>query len=273
MHIYHYTDANALISMVEYKKFWLSDFRFMNDFKEFHAAIEILGKIFHEEKDKKRKAFLEAIHKRIGAIYRDGYASYSLFDGYMIASFCKSNDILDMWRGYGQGLKYNIQINSTLLKTAAKDLFPDSRVELSECIYDENEKEQAVRDFLTKYNDVDFINHRGVDIVSPVWFEEFMLLALRLKNQGFSAEQEIRLIVKSKDNSIRKHRASAFGLTPYIELTLPMSCVSSIRVGPALHEMHVACASIMSLIGRSREIQQGIITGDCSVEISNISFR
>jgi len=46
--IYHYTDINGFISIIQNREFWLSHMRFMNDRKEYLEGKELLKKIIDD---------------------------------------------------------------------------------------------------------------------------------------------------------------------------------------------------------------------------------
>lgn len=50
--IYHYTDVNGFISIIQNRELWLSHIRFLNDRKEYLEGIEICKKIIEELKSK-----------------------------------------------------------------------------------------------------------------------------------------------------------------------------------------------------------------------------
>ena len=63
--VYHYTDMNGFISIMQNKELWLTHIRFMNDRKEYLEGRELCKDVFS-------------------------------------LSLSHSRDSLDMWRGYGQ---------------------------------------------------------------------------------------------------------------------------------------------------------------------------
>lgn len=93
--IYHYTNFEGFKGIIESKKLWCSDARYLNDYMEVENGkqwIRHLVEIFSDEfprfehSDKVEDALKEFVDEETTAF---------------ITSFCLSSDLLSQWRGYG----------------------------------------------------------------------------------------------------------------------------------------------------------------------------
>ena len=84
--VYHYTDCNALLSIIDNKELWATHINFLNDNQEFKCAYDEVIKNIKDSKKKERfAANIEELTEKIG-IY--------------VLSFTLKEDDLDQWRGY-----------------------------------------------------------------------------------------------------------------------------------------------------------------------------
>ena len=102
--VYHYTDVNGFISIIQNKEFWLSHIRFMNDREEYlegygrcKSIIEKLklGREVHEIN------FLNKVMDKLNSEKSSGFFTRSSKDVFSL-SLSTKRDSLDLWRGYGR---------------------------------------------------------------------------------------------------------------------------------------------------------------------------
>ena len=113
--LYHYTDLNGLMGIINDKCLWATDIRYLNDFSEMTYAFDFVSeriKSFMEtipSEDRHRLGlrtrlddearteyeFFEDLEKVITGIKRspDNFTSF-------VCSFSKNDDRLSQWRGY-----------------------------------------------------------------------------------------------------------------------------------------------------------------------------
>lgn len=275
MTIYHYTDSNALISILENKKLWLNDVLFMNDKNELFDAFLLLAELGNEEENKDYSVLFNIINQMrhdpqmIGNFF---------FDGYMITSFCKEADLLEMWRGYGNGgQKYCLGFDEEVLIELAEQQYPGTKFVLSECVYDKEEKKKVLKKFLESRPlgiKTELVNDGKEyrQTLDTKWFTDFVLLSLSFKNSGFISEKEVRLIGYIIDRDKKKHRVNKFGITPYYELDLTKEVIRSFWIGPSL-DLPMAKYSLDSLINQSNHLSPRIIDPEGRMHFSQTSFR
>jgi len=118
--LYHYTDLNALIGIVQNKELWMTNLWFLNDKNEYYEGLEIIKSELKNRKkkhsaDKRVSIFLNTLDSAIELLQKQ--AVYVL-------SLTANNDILSQWRGYGNN---GVNVELDLLSVAGVRLFP--------CIY------------------------------------------------------------------------------------------------------------------------------------------
>ncbi len=241
MLLYHYTDASAVQSILQYGKMRLTDMRYLNDSTEIIYGSNLIlsevssGRLTHRlNKDyavASSEYVIEKLSHLIGAGFND-YPAYSL-------SFSEVGDLLSQWRSYGG---YAIEIDTALWLQ-----------ELARCEYEEsNAKRNSFEPI------IDALRLIGRDLrdfsgrPSMRGHEGYMDLikyAATLKHPGFSEEKEWRLLLdkRAADSKAVKFRPRGDILIPYIDIEMPLECVTSIIVGPTKHQ-DMACQSIREFV-------------------------
>src|ERR1700704_3052112 len=91
--LYHYTDAQGLLSMLQGRSLWATDAAFMNDPGELRYGYTLLEKIVQDRLTGRRaRLVLEAIQWALDDKIRNARV--------YVASFCERDDLLSQWRGY-----------------------------------------------------------------------------------------------------------------------------------------------------------------------------
>ncbi len=102
--VYHYTDINGFISIMEKKELWASHIAFMNDRSEYFHGKELFGQ---ELKRKlafvsgREEEFLRQVERSLEEELSDGFFTAGGRDVFSL-SFSHAPDSLEMWRGYGK---------------------------------------------------------------------------------------------------------------------------------------------------------------------------
>lgn len=233
--LFHYTDVNAVASILRNRKLWLTNIGFLNDSKEFHDGMSILSRIVeelevdYEDNDGRRRfqGYLEGIIEANNA-----FPDRNLYT----CSFSKVPNLLSQWRAYG-----NFAIE-----------FSRAQMELTHAIYDcrytAEEKEGACRNGIDALfsQKAAFLNGVGEFDITPL--RKFMLLISTLKNSHFQAESEVRLI-ESSDYEMTgvNYRSRGDYLIPYLEKEFDLACIKAIHIGPVANQ-DLAEISIYSLL-------------------------
>ena len=101
--LYHYTDLNGLIGIVQNQTLWATNVQFLNDKKEQKYGIELVKEIAESVKSNQNEKVIELIINHI--------EDRAKLDDY-ITCFSKNGDLLGQWRayannGYGVSIGFN----------------------------------------------------------------------------------------------------------------------------------------------------------------------
>lgn len=237
--IYHYTDANALKSVLENKKLWCSDIRYLNDHSEYKEGEEKITNYF------KDRCHGNGAHKGLSPQnckkVIEHFSSYlsSSKDSYtMICSFSTEGDLLSQWRGYcpnegGYCLEYEVPY---------QEKFHDS---LHQCIYDDEEKTRQTGTLFRLAKKAILKGHKREKGKA---FRTTWSNIARFKNSGFSEEKEHRIIAfRNKESEEVKFRTRNNLIIPYIEIDAKLHLLRSIWIGPC-QNMELAEESLKSFL-------------------------
>jgi len=91
--IYHYTDFNGLIAILESQSFFCTNINFLNDRKEFNHGVELVKENINSIiESKENNGILKYLKSEIDSILD--------IDRY-VTCFSKNGDLLSQWRSYG----------------------------------------------------------------------------------------------------------------------------------------------------------------------------
>ena len=239
MNVYHYTSLEGLLGIIKSHSLWATNIYFLNDKQEsYHGCkcfrntvIQLSGDVISEEN---KPILLKALD-----IYEnesDLSKNLPLKHVYSI-SFCKDDDKLSQWRGYGS--KQGISIGFD------KDKLIDfvGNVHLN-CMADEiiytSEKEtvqmsKKLKDFFGS-SQRGLLNEMDHFATLTSTYSHLSKLIPFFKDSGFSEEDEFRLVFTPYICLPEVHfRVNNNGLVPYIILhndTLKYLPIKTITLGP-----------------------------------------
>lgn len=225
MQLFHYTDVCAVKSILENKKLWLTDLRFMNDSEEMNHGIKYVLEMLDLDGVQKRlnSAYADSATEFVREALSDHVDHHMNFNPIFVCSFSQANDLLSQWRAYGN---YAVEFSSDSLGH-----------ELSECIYEPADKSRHAYDAtLIALRAIGRAQNNGNGRINPEVVQEYSELikaAAMLKHESFAEEQEVRAIVEKIDCDYPLlFRARGSSLIPYVEIPVSLSSVRSIHVGP-----------------------------------------
>jgi hypothetical protein len=210
--LYHYTNAKGLVGILSNKRIWATNISFLNDKTEFTHTIQML------------KSRLES---SILLPYCNKFLT-ELAEYTYVASFSAAGNLLSQWRGYCPIGGFSIGFDLQKLRGLSKELYSHGTlVELSECVYDENEKATTLAEIISESelhaNDPDFLFGK-ISRIAPVF-----------KDRSFCEEQEWRMVITLMNFKLQ-FREGKTGTIPYYEVPLEQDSdvfpVTSITVGP-----------------------------------------
>jgi hypothetical protein len=270
MSLFHYTDVQTVHSILLNKKLWLTDIRFLNDSEELEDGISRLSEallspsrgisvnptFYRNSIDYLRSAFSDTVSFGIDE------------EPIFVFSLSRVEDLLSQWRAYGS---YAIEFDEKALSVCVPAL--------RACIYDINRKNaEATISVATALTNIsrEMGGHDGdARLVGLDSVVNLIELAATFKNQGFSEEQEVRIVTQASETEKSiKYRPKGNRLIPYLEVPITMDCIKSIRVGP-MNEQDLA---LLSMSGFVRQIErdwqsESTIEYELHVEKSSIPFR
>ncbi|MCV3771439.1 DUF2971 domain-containing protein [Enterobacter sp. RD4-1-1] len=223
MSIFHYTDLNGLKGILDNNSLWATNIRFLNDENEsVHGCLCFKNTIEHLNEDivsEREKIVLRgAIDLYMG---EDVYFSKYMKNVYSI-SFCRSNDKLSQWRGYGNMQGVCLEFDENLLINNLD--YEGLKLLHKDVIYTDENSTVEMNDKITGF-------FRGLEVSELEFFDSFVAFigACELveenipffKNIGFSEEEEFRFIFTPKNNMKKvSFRVNSYGLIPYLEMKM-----------------------------------------------------
>jgi hypothetical protein len=263
--LYHYTTQEGLLGIIKQQEFWATDVRFLNDIEEFEAgmkaAIEMSKQASTESGEDGRKT-VDYFEK----ILRFSFSECPVYSVSLTGplkryealpdSIDDPGDRLNMWRSYsGRGIAYSIGVSSNGFDVNLEG------VDLQECSYRRDTKEEYLREMLNRFGDVlNECNRRGIekighglpyeqamgemrgDVDQEVWkfLPDLKLQVAACKHESFWEEREWRLTVAPpKDRGKPFYTSGRFGITPRVRIPLRgpdrLLPIKRIVVGPCPH--------------------------------------
>lgn len=239
--LFHYTDGNGLLGILEKQKIWASSVYHLNDAKEFRYAVDLITerlahRIQHSNNGKRESC--RGILDQMPELTK-GVQVY-------VASFSAEGDLLSQWLAYsGSGNGYAIGFSESHFALAETEEF-----RLVRCVYDKDQQvtlADAVIDVLTEDNPSQ----------SEKELSKALIVAAAIKHPGFEREAEWRLVRTSAAgfglSKPAKFRQGRNGIVPYWEAPLTLEektkvlVPSVICVGPN-DDMDAATLAVMTLL-------------------------
>jgi hypothetical protein len=227
--LYHYTDQNALLKIMESRNLWATKVQYLNDFMEFNLAVDIA---------KRKLAARRSLHPETQGIKKlidtiiDGLSRITNVN-ICAVSFCEHDDLLSQWRGYtraGGGVSIGFRSGSLA------DLARREQGRLGPCIYDVETQNDVISEII---DNVIANAMEGSEVHSSEDFNRQLIeYGAFFKNNGFREEHEWRLItgIKLYRDEGFKFRPGYSMLTPYyIAQLAPKGWhdeIASVTIGP-----------------------------------------
>jgi len=214
-HVYHYTNSRGLIGILESKKIWATNIRFLNDINEVieatKTAKEILNEKLEASEDERMRHLFKSMLDNIEEVASHIY----------VCSFSADGNSLSQWRAYcpSTGGGYALGIPGPQLRDVAKKL----GWMFVKCIYENEKKDQVIREIIDSFIE-DFEYNYDSDSTERVALNfKLHLLGISgvIKNKAFENEKEWRLIspILSNEESIN-FRQGKSGIIPYCKFEL-----------------------------------------------------
>lgn len=194
----HYSSIENIINIVKSEQIWMSHPLFMNDWHELDAGINAVGSALLEVTGNPRMLF----EYRMAV---DGFKALYKLDTYVCCFIKHESNVdgkLSMWRGYGDnGRGACIVFNNEFRgETTDESILFLCRVQYKSNIDRYNIAKDIVQTWIDCKNDPNIDNkYRGREY--DYLLDRAIIYALTTKHEGFSEEDEIRLIyLKFRDH-------------------------------------------------------------------------
>ncbi|MDA8135917.1 MAG: DUF2971 domain-containing protein [Desulfobacteraceae bacterium] len=239
--LYHYTNREGLIGIIESKSIWASKIQYLNDIMEFKHAIEVSRKIITDISKKANNSNLNLLFSSLNGSLEQ-IRNLNIF----VASLSEESDLLSQWRGYCQnGSGYSIGFSKRIIE---KSIFPQGFT-LSRCIYDQNKQKKMLKNIIKKAiisipesKNSDLKISKFIEQASINFVHDFEKIAPFIKHPSFSEEKEWRIAsnVISSGDTRYKFRIGKTDLIPYVKVHLSTDKdilpIRHIVVGPGPNE-------------------------------------
>lgn len=220
MHIYQYTDLNAVKNILKTGKLWATHYKYLNDYSEVLRGIEILVDSISDTK--------KLSNTEKNALKNDTMSSLDDLNIF-VSSLCLAGDELTMWRTYGNcAVIFNMSL-VTLALTCEGSYRQNS---VGSCVYPRNYKDI---DLSRQFHSLPLLYDKYYLGSHKDWFIRSLVYdAASIKHDAFYAEQEHRAVVSlnETDNTPILYRKRGETDIPYIEMVLPESCIEGVFIGP-----------------------------------------
>jgi hypothetical protein len=258
--LYHYTDLNGLVSIVENHDLWLTHSKYSNDSEEMTHGISVA-----------KKTIEDAITARThDPVYLDTLSKLSMqAEGVYICCFCEEDNLLSQWRGYGaNGTGVSLQMAPTEFANVAGPDNPHGLLRFWKVFYDPQIQTQIISQAIAYY--APSVN-AGQDpmILARKAADAIRFFIPTFKNSDFAEEKEWRLLF-TPDPAITiqpRFRVGRNMLVPFYslhELTgagLPQLPLRQIRIGPSVYKQ-LNSESAKALLQRNGYLNVSVLVSD-----------
>ncbi len=251
MTYYHYTNLEAVLSILSGGTIRMGSLAYMNDENEGKDFARVVQNILRKDYNHINVDSELVINQVI-----------TIQDFMYQFAFCSSllADDLSQWRAY------------TILGHGACLEFEDGFLSASEvlrckCIYEEEEKKELAKSFLKKTGvDDRLVSGSEAKMGTVNYVEEFVKMYPGFKSHSFAAEEETRWTLKgnlySSGDYLIEHCAHRLGISPYIEVPVNLWKLNSIRLGPKVPSIN---ERVLQDIVLRLEFDADVLTSTCSL--------
>lgn len=271
--LYHYTDQQGLLGILENKEIWATHTQYVNDEMEFQLA----EKLIVEEIKEQMKAAVDT-EKNILSDMLSGAEGGMHTANVCVCSFSQERDSLSQFRAYGGSTGgYAIGFDGGFLKKIADR----EQSYLVRCVYEDDCQREFVRAFVTvilRWNKKSLNSGhyprplRGGHLPSSL-----LQCAPILKHPSFKHENEWRIVSRLLDGP-KERRKKRFGHRPGKSMVIPFyrirlsdrnarMQIKEIVIGPTPHKEQ-SLLSIEGLLG-----DYGYDMTEVGVDLSKAPYR
>ncbi|KZL01086.1 MULTISPECIES: DUF2971 domain-containing protein [unclassified Pseudovibrio] len=225
--IYHYTNSDGLLGIIQNKEIWATNVKFLNDSSELTYGLNIL-KVIEQMEIENNTLFAE--YKNRENEFRTRGGAQDLSDHYI---FCasRSKGKLNQYRNYS-GRDGAVCIGfrtSNLINNIKKHSGPYGIA--CEIAYNEHHQEVIMQDdvaaklsalswLIEKFESLDLIPDELISFLINYFIGIERHCCLRCKHSSFEEEDEVRIIfsIPRGENTLKSYRTSPYGIAPFLKL-------------------------------------------------------
>jgi hypothetical protein len=238
--VYHYTDEPALLSIIEHKKMWATDLRFMNDEKELTYSHKLIQAAITDAADRQR----DPQRAKWLSVFDDQFRAFAATCRWYSMSFCQEFDLPSQWGEYGAS-GFGFALGWSI------DTLPDERPMQIEVVYEAERQTFLIRKLLNLHivalrEKKDLRRGRGLDellYVSGSLANFFNILLYNFKEAKWVREREIRYVYQTLTDTppagmVLKYRKGEGDIQkPYIESDFREIPLRVVIAGPKVDDV------------------------------------
>jgi hypothetical protein len=261
--LYHYTDAPGLLGILRTNQLWASSIRHLNDALELEYAAGLVRQIALtlQPATERGQLFVESMARLDSRLLFEGGVTPGLSRIY-VACFCERDDLLGMWRSYGDLGGMSVGMNAHLLASGVPEFQSGAlNFRFVEVAYDRDAQVETLTNVLRLGLEAsDSVEADTIqDAVASIFFnvmERLAPLLIAYKSPGFADEHEWRAVRGEPETICFRSRGNLIVPFTRIEMTtghgvdagrLP---VRSVTVGPGM-DSDANLASVQDLTAAS----------------------
>lgn len=247
--IYHYTNPEAFLGIIQNSKFRFSDVSCLNDESEQFYTYQLLKKILEANPKLVNKEFYKLIIEKVESFLNKDQPE-SLFEyikrsSYFVASFSIDSDNLALWNYFTKTSDmsgYNIGFSKKIIHKLSHEIgFTAPFFTYGEIIYEEKIQKQIIKDALKDYNKLfEEIADKGKKDIRDSFLGLVIAFSLFFKQNYFFAEKEYRIVIDQRVDPLMKeerkydicHRTKKGLIIPYIECPISSEDILSVCISP-----------------------------------------
>lgn len=181
--LFHYTNSQGVVGMLDDGVFWATDANYLNDYKEIQLGIDYANNWLELNKT----SIDQEVAKRLKLNFDPNPGSQS-GQRMFVCSFSTEKDSLSQWRAYGKGGGYAIGFHREYLEKKAAQL----GLRLEKCVYEHDFNNNPIQEYLTKLLDDGFFDDFNTEKLNIVCIG-VKQKCIVLKGDGFKEEMEWRI--------------------------------------------------------------------------------
>lgn len=211
--LFHYTDINGFMGILDNSEFWLSDLKFLNDTEEWVNGCDIFDNLI----DNYRELITVPVYRKFFDCLREKLDYQKGNNNIFVMSFCEDGDLLSQWRGYGNNGGISIGFS-----TKRNQILTCNNVQVTllhdKILYDIADKEKLANEILGLGMENEFIRSEGADFVADVVSKVIWYVIPLFKNNSFSSEKEYRWAYRTDNNEAVHFRERNGMILPFVKI-------------------------------------------------------